>query len=82
MLGPCEKRTPIKHDDNLRTGEGDIITPEKQKFIPAERPKQVKPKDNLTTEGTFERPEKVSFKPADCPKAVKPTDQVRTIGKI
>lgn len=47
--------------------------------MPAERPKLVKPVDNLITEGTFERPEKVSFKPAERPKAVKPTDQVKEI---
>lgn len=77
-VGPCEKRSPIKHDDNLRTGEGDFVTPEKSKYIPAERPQQVKPVDNLVPEGTFDRPEKTSFKPAERPKAVKPTDQVRT----
>lgn len=76
VLGPCEKRSPIKHDDNLRTGEGDIITPEKLKFTPTERPKQVRPEDNLRPEGSFERPERVPFKPAERPKAAKPTDQV------
>lgn len=76
-LGPCEKRSPIRHDDNLRTGEGDFVTPEKQKYIPAERPKQVKPIDNLTTSvETFEQREEISFIPAERPKAVKPTDQV------
>lgn len=77
MIGPCEKRSPIKHDDNLRTGEGNFTTPEKQKYIPAERPKQVKPVDNLTTtEGTFEWREEISFIPGERPKAFKPTDQV------
>lgn len=79
ISGPCEKRSPIKHDDNLRTGEGDFVTPEKQKYIPAERPQQVRPEDNLRPEGTFDRPEKTAFKPAERPKAVKPTDQVKKI---
>lgn len=77
ILGPCEKRAPIRPDDNLRTGEGDFVTPEKQKYIPAERPKQVKPVDNLrTSEATFEQREEFIFRAAERPKAVKPTDQV------
>lgn len=61
----------------MRTGEGDFITPEKPKYIPAERPKQVKPIDNLTTSvATFEQRKEITFTPAERPKAVKPTDQV------
>lgn len=75
-LGPCEKRSPIKHDDNLRTGEGDFITPEKPQFIPAERPKQVRPEDNLRPEGPMYTPEKQTFRPAERPKAVKPEDNL------
>lgn len=59
ISGPVEKRTPIKHDDNLKTGEGRFVTPEKTKYIPADRPKQVKPTDNLKTgQGEFVVPEK------------------------
>lgn len=61
----------------MRTGEGDFITPEKRGYIPAERPKQVKPIDNLTTsEATFEQRKDIEFKPAERPKVIKPTDQV------
>lgn len=77
IAGPCEKRSPIRHDDNLRTGEGDFTTPEKQKYQPAERPKQVRPEDNLHTEGTFDRPEKPAYKPGERPRAVKPEDNLR-----
>lgn len=75
-LGPCEKRSPIKHDDNLRTGEGDFTTPEKPKFIPADRPKQIRPEDNLRPERTNYRPEKPVFSPAEIPKAVRPEDNL------
>lgn len=78
ITGPAEKRTPIKHDDNLKTGEGKFVTPEKPKYQPVERPKQVKPQDNLETEGTFEKPEKPGFKPAERAKMVKPVDNLKT----
>lgn len=77
-LGPAEKRTPIKHDDNLRPGEGKFVTPEKQKYQPVERPKQVKPQDNLKTEGPFEKREQPGFKPAERAKPVKPKDNLTT----
>lgn len=79
FIGPAEKRTPIKHDDNLKTGEGKFITPEKPKYQPVERPKQIKPQDNLkSNEGTFEKPQKPGFKPAERAKPVKPVDNLKT----
>lgn len=79
FLGPCEKRSPIKHDDNLKPSLEKLNVPEKQKFVPAERPQQVRPEDNLRPEGTFQRHEKKPFLSADRPQAVKPTDQVTKI---
>lgn len=49
----------MKPIDNLKTGQGEFSSPEKAKYIPADRPKQVKPTDNLTTgHGEFVVPEK------------------------
>lgn len=79
LTGPAEKRTPIRHDDNLKTGQGKFVTPEKVKYQPIERPKQVKPVDNLRTgQGEFATPEKPKYQPADRPKQVKPTDNLTT----
>lgn len=79
FLGPAEKRTPIRHDDNLKTGEGKFVTPDKVKYQPAERPKQVRPHDNLKIgEGDFVTPEKTKYQPADRPKQVKPSDNLKT----
>lgn len=44
--------------------------------MPADRPHQIKPEDNLRPEGSFDRPEKSPFRPAERPQAIKPTDQV------
>lgn len=83
FLGPIEKRTPIRHDDNLKPSSDKFVVPEKQKFIPADRPKQVKPSDNLRpSEGTFDRPERVPFRPAERPKQVKPQDNLKPKGSF
>lgn len=76
--GPAEKRTPIRHDDNLKTGEGKFVVPEKPKYQPGERPKQVKPQDNLRPEGSFDKPERPGFRPAERAKPVKPVDNLKT----
>lgn len=63
----------------MRTGQGEFSTPEKPKYQPADRPKQVKPTDNLKTgEGDFVTPERTKYVPADRPKQVKPTDNLTT----
>nr|QSG30415.1 SAXO downstream of blistered [Kallima inachus] len=49
------KRPERKPEDNLRP-EGEFLTPDKEKWSPAERPIQKKPKDNLKLEGDFEQP--------------------------
>lgn len=49
-------------------------------FKPAERPKQIRPTDNLHTEGQFATPEKQKFVPAERPKQVKPIDNLKTEG--
>lgn len=82
QLGPAEKRSPIKHDDNLKIGEGKFMTPEIVKYQPVERPKQVKPKDNLKPEGSFDKPEKPKYQPAERPKQVKPQDNLKPEGSF
>lgn len=37
---------------------GEFITVERAKFIPAERPQQIRPEDNLRPEGQFYQQEK------------------------
>lgn len=57
-------------------------TPEKAAFQPAERPKQIKPKDNLKTEGKFDVPVKESFSPAERPKQIRREDNLKPEGKM
>uniref|UniRef100_A0A182PKT5 Uncharacterized protein n=1 Tax=Anopheles epiroticus TaxID=199890 RepID=A0A182PKT5_9DIPT len=56
------------------------MTPEKQQFRPAERPKQIKPQDNLRPEGNFERPQKSPVGPGERPKPIKHDDNLRPEG--
>lgn len=68
----------MKPEDNLRP-EGKMYTPEKPGFSPAERPKAVKPEDNLhPNEGKFQRPEKPKYVPAEKPKQIRPKDNLTT----
>jgi len=50
--------------------------------VPAERPKQKRPEDNLRPEGDFERPEKPGFQPAERPVAKKPQDNLKPEGEF
>ncbi len=51
---PAERPSQIKHPDNLRP-EGDFFTPEKEKFLPAEKTVAVRPHDNLiVSSGDFD----------------------------
>lgn len=57
--------------------EGEFYTPEKTKFVPADRPQQVRPQDNLKQTGEFYSPEKSKFVPADRPQQVRPEDNLK-----
>jgi len=59
-------------------GEFEKRTPDK--FIPAERPKQKRPEDNLHPEGSFPQKEKEPFIPAERPKQKIPQDNLRPEG--
>lgn len=68
----------MKPEDNLRP-EGKMYRPDKPVFNPAERPKAVKPEDNLhPNEGQFQRPEKPKYIPAEKPKQIRPKDNLTT----
>lgn len=63
----------------MKPGEGKFTSPEKTKYQPAERPKPVKPTDNLKTgQGEFVTPEKPKYQSVERPKQVKPTDNLKT----
>lgn len=62
----------------MKPGEGKFAQPEKPKYQPAERPKQIKPQDNLKPEGSFDKHDKPKYQPGERPKQVKPTDNLKT----
>ena len=62
--------------------EGEFERRPKDEFVPAERPKQKKPKDNLHPEGEFERRPKDEFVPAERPKQKKPKDNLHPEGEF
>lgn len=83
VSGPVEKRAPIRQDDNLKTGEGKFVTPDKVKYQPTERPKQIRPTDNLKMgEGRFITPDKTKYQPAERPKQVKHEDNLKPEGSF
>ncbi|KZC04400.1 hypothetical protein WN55_02762 [Dufourea novaeangliae] len=81
VIGPAERRTPIKHPDNLRP-EGDFERPDHEKYRPAERPEVKKPKDNLKPEGEFERPRPETVGPAERRTPIKHPDNLKPEGEF
>lgn len=69
------RQTIIKHEDNLKM-QGKFYTPEKNEFVPSERPTAVRPIDNLKPEGEFQRPEKQKYQPADVTKGGEMTHSI------
>lgn len=60
--------------------EGEFYSPEKPKYIPAERPRQVRHEDNLKMTGDFITVERTEFIPAERPQQVRPEDNLRPEG--
>jgi hypothetical protein len=60
--------------------EGEFQRPKPDDYQTSERPKQVKPQDNLFPEGSFVRPDLPQYSPSERPKQFKPTDNLKPEG--
>ena len=82
-VGPGEKRQPIRHSDQIPTGEGEFYQRPKETLQQGERRQPIIAPNNLKPEGEFyQRPEQGAPLKGDRADVKKPIDNLRPEGMV